>query len=94
MQGLDPELVAKTASKVELAWYLASAGHTTKQRITLSDRDMRTGALVIAPGTIQIPEDASGNLRLTIETTGADGRVSSNWSPHYDAIVMPKSGAT
>lgn len=91
---LDPELVAKTATKVELAWYLASAGHTTKQRITLSDRDMRTGALVIAPGTIQIPEDASGNLRLTIETTGADGRVSSNWSPHYDAIVMPKSGAT
>lgn len=88
-----PELFA-SAAKVDLVYRLP--GDPEEHRVPISDgsRDMRTGALVCVPARIDVPDEASGTLRLSFETTSADGRKSSQWSPHYDAIILPKGGAT
>ncbi|HEY4222003.1 MAG TPA: DUF6209 family protein [Myxococcota bacterium] len=92
---VDAEMIPPNAVKAEVAFYLASAGNDTKQRVPLpTSRDPRSGALVVAPGALMVPDDAVGTLRLSVEVTLPDGKVQSTWSPHYDALVLPKAGAT
>lgn len=91
---LDPSRVSSSAQQVELVWRLVPGG--TEQVVPLSDgtRDPSTGKLNVSPGTIHVPEDASGLLRLSFRTTDASGRVSSQWDPSNDASIAPRERAT
>jgi hypothetical protein len=62
--------------------------------LTDGSRDPATGKLTVLPGTIQVPADASGLLRLSFRTTDASGKTSSQWDPSSDAAIAPKEGAT
>ncbi len=91
---LDPSRVSSSAQQVELVWRMVPGG--TEQVVPLTDgtRDPSTGKLTVRPGTLQVPEDASGLLRLSFRTTDANGRVSSQWDPSNDAAIAPKERAT
>lgn len=91
----DPELFSYgDARKVEVVCRFE--GQTDGVRLPISDgtRDMRTGALLCLPATFDVPGDARGKLRLSFEVTDKDGDVRSSWNPHYDAVIIPKRGAT
>lgn len=88
-----PDMFA-TAAKVDVVYRFP--GEREEHRLPILDgtRDMRTGAPVCLPATFDVPADASGTLRIAFEVTGQDGHKRTQWNPHYDAIVMPKGGAT
>jgi hypothetical protein len=91
---IDPSRVSSSAQKVELVWRQVPGG--TEQAIPLTDgsRDSKTGKLNTLPARLDVPPDATGLLRLSIRTTGADGRVSNHWDPSSDAAIASREGAT
>jgi hypothetical protein len=80
--------------KVELIWRIYPGGEDVVVPMSTGERDPQTGRLVISPATIAIPEDAAGVVRLSLQTTSKDGRVSDSWDPSNDAAIAPKGGAT
>lgn len=93
---VQPEQFA-SAKKVELVYAFddGAGGRTEEKRVLLTaERDMRTGAPVFLPGKIDVPEDAVGKVRISFDVTSGDGQVRRQWNPFYDAVVVPKGGAT
>lgn len=89
----DPARFSTQTEKVELVWRLVPGGTETAIPLTDGSRDAN-GRLNIQPGTFTLPPDATGLVRLSFRTTGADGRVSNQWDPSNDAQVASKEGAT
>lgn len=92
--NLDPARVSSSAEKVELVWRVAPGGTEVAVPLTDGTRDPSTGKLSVRPGTIDVPEDASGVLRLSFRTTDAQGRVQNQWDPSNDAAIAPRERAT
>lgn len=88
-----PRLFGGGTKSVAFTWRLDD-GRTGTTPITDGTRDPRTGALVPLPARVDVPPDAAGRLRIRFEVEDKDGRVRTQWDPSYDAVVLPKGGAT
>jgi hypothetical protein len=90
---VDPERLSKTAAKAELVWRVVPGGTEVAIPLTDGSRDA-SGRLNTLPAKIDLPENAFGLVRMSIRTTGADGKTSSQWDPSSDAAIAPPEGAT
>lgn len=90
---VDPQRISKTAQNAELVWRVVPGGTEVAIPLTDGSRDA-SGRLNTLPAKIDVPPDAFGLLRISIRTTSADGKQSSQWDPSSDAAVAPPEGAT
>lgn len=78
--------------KVDLTWRF-DTGPEARQSISDGTRD-QNGLLVLSQGHIDIPPEASGTMRLRVETTDVKGKVTTHWDPVQDVRVIPLARAT
>lgn len=78
---------------VELSYRLVGGGEAKTALIYAGEKDAE-GRPICLPAELDLPDDAIGKLRLGFNVTYADGTTSSDWGPHFDALIAPEGGAT